>query len=105
MHGGVTALISAGELHLPGLPLPPDARTALSVAIVTKKCYDNLRPSGVKVYAGTLLLVPGSTEKDFDEIAVAGDQAGQVYFLRLQPAAQRRSGALRAIGRMRAASK
>ena len=68
MHGGVTALISAGELHLPGLPLPPDARTALSVAIVTKKCYDNLRPSGVKVHAGTLLLVPGLTEKDFDEI-------------------------------------
>ncbi len=43
MHGGVTSLISAGELHLPGLPLPPDARTALSVAIVTKRCYDNLR--------------------------------------------------------------
>jgi len=68
----VTALISAGELHLPGLPLPPDARTALSVAIVTKKCYDNLRPSGVKVYAGTLLLVPGLTEKDFDEIQALG---------------------------------
>lgn len=72
MHGGVTALISAGELHLPGLPLPPDARTALSVAIVTKRCYDNLRPSGVKVHAGTLLLVPGLAEKDFDEIAALG---------------------------------
>jgi enamidase len=72
MHGGVTALISAGELHLPGLPLPPDARTALSVAIVTKRCYDNLRPSGVKVHAGTLLLVPGLGEKDFDEIAALG---------------------------------
>lgn len=72
MHGGVTALISAGELHLPGLPLPPDARTALSLAIVTKRCYDNLRPSGVKVFAGTLLLVPGLTEKDFDEIAATG---------------------------------
>src|ERR671915_1745700 len=72
MHGGVTALISAGELHLPGLPLPPDARTALSVAIVTKRCYDNLRPAGVKVHAGTLLLVPGLTEKDFDEIAALG---------------------------------
>lgn len=72
MHGGVTALISAGELHLPGLPLPPDARTALSVAVVTKKCYDNLRPSGVKVHAGTLLLVPGLTEKDFDEIHSLG---------------------------------
>ena len=72
MHGGVTALISAGELHLPGLPLPPDARTALSVAIVTKKCYDNLRPSGVKVHAGTLLLVPGLSEKAFDEIQSLG---------------------------------
>lgn len=72
MHGGVTALISAGELHLPGLPLPPDARTALSVAIVTKRCYDNLRPSGVKVHAGTLLLVPGLTERDFDEIQSLG---------------------------------
>jgi len=72
MHGGVTSLISAGELHLPGLPLPPDARTALSVAIVTKKCYDNLRPSGVKVHAGTLLLVPGLSEKDFDEIQSLG---------------------------------
>jgi enamidase len=72
MHGGVTALISAGELHLPGLPLPPDARTALSVAIVSKRCYDNLRSSGVKVHAGTLLLVPGLTEKDFDEIAALG---------------------------------
>jgi enamidase len=72
MHGGVTALISAGELHLPGLPLPPDARTALSVAIVTKRCYDNLRPSGVKVHAGTLLLVPGLSERDFDEIHTLG---------------------------------
>ena len=72
MHGGVTSLISAGELHLPGLPLPPDARTALSVAIVTKRCYDDLRPSGVKVFAGTLLLVPGLSEKDFDEIAGLG---------------------------------
>jgi enamidase len=72
MHGGVTALISAGELHLPGLPLPPDARTALSLALVTKRCYDNLRPSRVKVFAGTLLLVPGLVEKDFDEIAAAG---------------------------------
>src|SRR5881628_735004 len=72
MHGGVTALISAGELHVPGLPLPPDPRTALSLAFLTKRCYDNSRPSGVKVHAGTLLLVPGLTEKDFDEIASLG---------------------------------
>lgn len=72
MHGGVTAMISAGELHVPGLPLPPDPRTALSLAFLTKRCYDNLRPSGVKVYGGTLLLVPGFKEEDFDAIADAG---------------------------------
>ena len=59
LHGGVTALISAGELHLPGLPIPPDARTAMALAHLAKRCWDNLRPSGVKVYAGTLLLVVG----------------------------------------------
>lgn len=72
MHGGVTALISAGELHLPGLPLPPDAKTAMSLALLAKRCWDNLRPSGVKVHGGTLLLVPGLKEKDFDEIGAAG---------------------------------
>jgi enamidase len=72
MHGGVTALISAGELHLPGLPLPPDPQTAVSLALVAKRCYDNLRPAGVKVHAGTLLLVPGLKEADFDTIAAAG---------------------------------
>jgi enamidase len=72
MHGGVTALISAGELHLPGLPLPPDPKSALSLAFLAKRCWDNLRPSGVKVFGGTLLLVPGLKETDFDEIAAAG---------------------------------
>jgi enamidase len=72
MHGGVTSIISAGELHLPGLPLPPDPLCAVSLAIVAKRCWDNLRPSGVKVFGGTLLLVPGLEEKDFDTIAKAG---------------------------------
>ncbi|NIM05474.1 MAG: amidohydrolase family protein, partial [Deltaproteobacteria bacterium] len=72
MHGGVTALISAGELHLPGLPLPPEAKIALSLALVAKCCFDNARPSGVKVHGGTLLLVPGLKEADFDAIEAAG---------------------------------
>lgn len=72
MHGGVTALISAGELHLPGLPIPPDPRTAMALALLAKRCWDNLRPSGVKVYAGTLLLVPGLVEDDFATLAAAG---------------------------------
>lgn len=79
MHGGVTSIVSAGELHLPGLPLPPDPLCAVSLAIVAKRCWDNLRPSGVKVYGGTLLLVPGLEERDFDTIAEAG--IGLVKFI------------------------
>lgn len=79
MHGGVTSIISAGELHLPGLPLPPDPLCALSLAIVAKRCWDNLRPAGVKVHGGTLLLVPGLEDKAFDTIAAAG--IGLVKFI------------------------
>ena len=46
LHGGVTALISVGELHLPGLPVPPDPATALSLALLAKRCYDQLPPPG-----------------------------------------------------------
>ena len=72
MHGGVTSIISAGELHVPGLPLPPDPLCAVSLAIVAKRCWDNFRPTGARVHGGTLLLVPGLEEKDFDTIAEAG---------------------------------
>jgi enamidase len=60
LHGGVAALISAGELHLPGLPVPPDLATALSLALLAKRCYDQLRPSGVKVDAGPSCWSPAS---------------------------------------------
>jgi len=43
----------------------------LSVAIVTKRCYDNLRPSGSKSTPERFCLVPGLTEKDFDEISLS----------------------------------
>jgi enamidase len=72
LHGGVTALVSAGELHLPGLPTPPDARTAVALAHLARRCWDNLRPSGVRVHAGTLLLVPGLVEDDFEALAAVG---------------------------------
>ncbi len=44
----------------------------MSLALLAKRCYDNLRPSGVKVHAGTLLLVPGLNRQDFDTVATAG---------------------------------
>jgi enamidase len=40
LHGGVTTLVSAGELHLPGLPLsPPEAQTFKMVALLGRRTW------------------------------------------------------------------
>ena len=70
LHGGTTTMISAGEPHTPGRPTDPAGVKAL--AILAHKSFANLRPSGVKVHAGAVLLEPGLTEADFREMAAAG---------------------------------
>jgi enamidase len=73
LHGGVTSLVSAGELHVPGLPLDrPDAGLFKYLAVLAKRCADNLPQRAPRLYAGTLLLSPGLREADFDEIAREG---------------------------------
>jgi len=81
LHGGITSMVSAGELHLPGLPIDnPDPAVFSAVARVTRACYDNFRPGGVKVEAGTLLLVPGFSERDFKDIAQVGSKLVKFIF-------------------------
>jgi enamidase len=70
LHGGVTSMVSAGEPHTPGRPKDPAGTKAL--AILAAKSFNNLRPGGVKVLAGALLLEPGLREPDFAEAAAAG---------------------------------
>ena len=70
LHGGVTTMLSAGEPHTPGRPTDPAGVKAL--AILAHKSFANLRPSGVKVHAGAVMLEPGLTEDDFTEMAAAG---------------------------------
>lgn len=70
LHGGVTTMLSAGEPHTPGRPTDPAGVKALT--ILAHRSFANLRPSGVKVHAGAVLLEPGLTEADFDELAAAG---------------------------------
>nr|WP_240942623.1 amidohydrolase family protein [Planosporangium thailandense] len=70
LHGGTTTMVSAGELHVPGLPfddLTPDLVTGL--AITSRRTTGRVRPSGVKAHIGTVLLVPGLTESDFERLA------------------------------------
>ncbi len=70
LHGGVTTMVSAGEPHTPGRPRDPAGVKAL--AILAHKSFSILRPAGVKVHAGAVMLEPGLTEGDFFEMADAG---------------------------------
>lgn len=70
LHGGVTTLISAGEVHMPGRP--NDVVGTKAMAIAAQRWYENLRPSGVKVHAGAPLIHHGMEEHDFKEMADAG---------------------------------
>jgi enamidase len=70
LHGGVTSMISAGEVHLPGRP--KDIIGMKAMAIASQRWYENFRPSGVKMYAGAPVLEEGMEESDFEELANAG---------------------------------
>ena len=70
LHGGVTTSISAGEVHLPGRPKDPAGVKAL--AILAAKSWANVRPGGMKVLGGAVILEKGLTETDFDEMAREG---------------------------------
>ena len=70
MNGGVTTMISAGEVHLPGRPR--DIVGVKALAITAQRAYANYRPGGVKVLAGAPVIEQGMVESDFAELAAAG---------------------------------
>jgi enamidase len=67
---GTTTAISQGEYGVQGRPQDPAGIKAL--ALLAKKTFDNLRPGGVKVYGGALILHPAFSEKDFKELKSEG---------------------------------
>lgn len=70
MNGGVTTMVSAGEVHLPGRPR--DIVGLKALAITAQRAFDNFRPGGVKVLAGAPVIETGMVESDFQELAQAG---------------------------------
>ena len=70
LNGGVTTLISAGEVHMPGRP--KDIVGLKAMAIAAQRWYENFRPSGVKVLAGAPVIEHGMEEQDFKDLADAG---------------------------------
>ena len=70
LNGGVTTMISAGEVHTPGRPR--DVVGVKAMAIFAQRAFAAFRPSGVKVHAGAPCIEPGMEEEDFRELAAAG---------------------------------
>jgi enamidase len=70
LHGGVTTMISAGEVHMPGRPR--DVVGLKAMAIFAQRAFWTLRPGGVKVHAGAPVIETEMVEEDFKELAAAG---------------------------------
>jgi len=70
LNGGITTMISAGEVHTPGRPR--DVIGLKALAISAQRQFANFRPSGVKVLAGAPCIEPEMTEQDFKDLADAG---------------------------------
>lgn len=70
LHGGVTTMISAGEVHLKGRP--KDRAGVKALAILACKSFENFRPGGAKVRGGAVILEKGLLKEDFEEMAREG---------------------------------
>lgn len=70
LHGGVTTMISAGEVHTPGRP--KDVVGLKAMAIFAQRAFAAFRPGGVHVLAGAPVIEHGMVEDDFKEMAAAG---------------------------------
>jgi enamidase len=70
LHGGVTTMISAGEVHTPGRP--KDVVGVKAMAIFAQRAFSAFRPGGVRIHAGAPVIEHGMVEEDFKDLAAAG---------------------------------
>jgi enamidase len=78
MHGGVSMMMSASEVHLPGRP--HDRAGVKALALAAQRSFAGYRPGGVKVLAGAVILEPGLEPPDFAELAGEGVWLAKVGF-------------------------
>src|SRR6202166_1577095 len=70
LHGGVTTMISAGEVHTPGRP--KDVVGLKAMAAFAQRAFSAFRPGGVRIHAGAPVIEHGMVEEDFKDLAAAG---------------------------------
>ncbi|REK20491.1 MAG: amidohydrolase [Actinobacteria bacterium] len=82
VHGGITQVISPGEIHAPGRPRNREGVKALAVAAAN--WWKDYRPNGMKVNGGSVVLEPVLTDQDFVEIAEQGVRLAKFGFGRYE---------------------
>jgi enamidase len=78
VHGGITSVVSPGEIHAPGRPITASGVKALAIA--AKECFENFHPNGMTVHAGAVVLEPTLQEKDFADLQEAGVRLAKFGF-------------------------
>jgi enamidase len=78
MHGGVSMMMSASEVHLPGRPRDREGIKALAIA--AQRAFERFRPGGVKVLGGSLIIEPSLEPDDFGWLAERGVWLAKVGF-------------------------
>lgn len=86
VHGGITRCMSASEVHAPGRPTDPSGVKAL--ALTAHRCFERIRPGGMTVHGGSLILEPGLKEDDFAELAAQGVWQAKAGMGDFHPAAE-----------------
>lgn len=69
LHGAVTRVMSAGEVHAPGRT---DAESALAIAAGAYASFSTFMPGGMKVHAGAMLLEKDTETSHIDRAREAG---------------------------------
>jgi enamidase len=77
-HGGITSVVSAGEIHAPGRP--HDLLAVKALALAARACFANFTPNGMRVHAGTVILEPGLSDEDFSDLAAGGVRLAKFGF-------------------------
>lgn len=78
LHGGITSVISPGEIHLPGRPT--DAAGVKALAVIAQRSWSVYRPGGMKVNGGAVVIEPTLTADDFAELAGEGVRLAKFGF-------------------------
>lgn len=82
VHGGITTVVSPGEIHAPGRP--SDAIGVTGLALAAAACFRGFAPGGMRVHAGSVVLEPTLERRHFQLMVEGGVRLAKFGFGRYQ---------------------